>query len=92
MNLDKIKALAQRAVHEATPVEEARSCALIALRQIVAEGFVAFDTTRRPQRDAPIGGDRLLRIEIATLRAHLRDANNDLVRLRSELASTKGFV
>lgn len=35
MNLEKIKALAQRAVHEATPVEEARSCALIAMRQIV---------------------------------------------------------
>lgn len=65
--IDRMKALVARAVHISTPEEEARSCAIIACRQIHQHGLLT-------------GGSSVLEEQLRSLERRITELSRDLVQ------------
>lgn len=84
--LERTKALVQRAAHAATPVEEARSCAVLACRAIVEHALLA--GVAPPSSDEARLRSELARLErsVALLARELEQVKRERDKLRGQIA------
>jgi hypothetical protein len=54
MSLDKVKKLVERAAHVSTPEEEARTCAITAIKMLVASGYEIVDPKETGERGSGV--------------------------------------